>query len=247
MYLHVIYTQKLWNVKTQMDMDGGICKTCNFILNNPNPKPRQQNSNLSMSKCVCDINLCTQVDRAFVLFCSEVQIQHFSPWWHPGREVLLFLGDRQLLFPSKTKQDAYCLTLLRKSTEQAEIVTMLCEILPYGVVKHHVFNRPLLEHDGDISFLHLNYISVSLDCCYAVARVICGVYNCNSHNPICLAYFSFRIYFIFCRISNSMCFLFMNRRPAGEQIEDDGVSDSEVLLRGLDVHAFRAQSVCCAD
>jgi len=142
-----------------------------------------------MSKCVCDINLCTQVDRAFVLFCSEVQIQHFSPWWHPGREVLLFLGDRQLLFPSKTKQDAYCLTLLRKSTEQAEIVTMLCEILPYGVVKHHVFNRPLLEHDGNISFLHLNYISVSLDCCYAVARVICGVYNCNSHNPIALPTF----------------------------------------------------------
>lgn len=54
-----------------------------------------------------------------------------------------------------------------------------------------------------------------------------------------------------------MCFLFMKcfgssslaekLAAAGEQIEDDGVSDSEVLLRGLDLRAFRAQSVYCAD
>lgn len=78
-------------------------------------------------------------------------------------------------FPSKQSRDAYCLTLLRKTAEWAEKVTMLYEISPSGVVKHLVLNWPLQEHDGNILYLFqttcLKVFWVALDCWYAVAGV----------------------------------------------------------------------------
>lgn len=113
------------------------------------------------------------------LSCSNIPNQFLKPKLSPAPS-----GDIQVKdcccfwmtwtrFPSKQTRDAYCLTLLRKTAEWAEKVTMLYEISPCGVVKHRVLIWPLLENDGNILYLFqptfMKVFWVALDCWYAVA------------------------------------------------------------------------------